>query len=257
MNDSKLRETSAPGSSQCLGWGQRVGAFARLPALIRQLGAEPVTMLARAGITCEAIADPENRVPYQALVTLLHEAAHETACPHIGLLLGRTWHLGDVGVVGEAVRHSPSVDSRTANVDHPPAREQRRRSAVLNRSRTFGGLGLCDLPPRSRRREPTLRCGIGGAHELHARAVRPRMGSVGGFLTVRETRRCRSPPQPLQGVAAFQRRILRAAVSGSAAVHACRWRGPETGPSGNAMSARTEQFGLVAGRVPRGAKAAD
>ena len=39
-----------------------------------------MTMLARAGITREAIADPGNRVPYQALVTLLHEAAHETAC---------------------------------------------------------------------------------------------------------------------------------------------------------------------------------
>lgn len=109
MNDSKLQETSALGSPQCQGWGQRVGAFARLPALIRQLGTEPVTMLARAGITCEAIADPENRVPYKALVTLLHEAAHETACPHIGLLLGRTAHLADLGVVGEAVRHSPSV----------------------------------------------------------------------------------------------------------------------------------------------------
>ena len=88
-----FEETSALGSRQCLEWGQRVGAFARLPALIRQLGTEPVTMLAELA-SREAIADPENRVPYQALVTLLHEAAHETACPHIGLLLGRTWHLG-------------------------------------------------------------------------------------------------------------------------------------------------------------------
>lgn len=66
-------------------------------------------MLARAGITCEAIADPENRISYQALVALLQEAAHETACPHIGLLSGRTWHLADMGVAGDAVCHSPSV----------------------------------------------------------------------------------------------------------------------------------------------------
>lgn len=109
MNNSKHPEISALALWHRLEWGQRVGAFTRLPALIRQLGTEPVTMLARAGITCEAIADPENRVPYQALVTLLCEAAQKTACPHIGLLLGRTWHLGDVGMVGEAVRHSPSV----------------------------------------------------------------------------------------------------------------------------------------------------
>ena len=62
MDDSKHREMSALGSPQCLEWGQRVGAFARLPALIRQLGAEPVTLLARAGITREAIADPEAEI---------------------------------------------------------------------------------------------------------------------------------------------------------------------------------------------------
>jgi len=69
-------------------WDQRVGAFSRLPVLIRQLGADPHAMWSRAGIDAEAIARPEGRVPYQALVTLLQEVASETACPHLGLLAG-------------------------------------------------------------------------------------------------------------------------------------------------------------------------
>ena len=90
-------------------WYQRVGAFSRLPALIRQLGADPNPMLSRTGISAETIARPEARVPYKALVTLLREAAGETACPHLGLLAGRMSYLADLGVVGDAVRHSPTV----------------------------------------------------------------------------------------------------------------------------------------------------
>jgi len=90
-------------------WDQRVGAFSRLPILIRQLGADPHAMLSRAGIDAEAIARPEGRVPYHALVKLLQEVAGETACPHLGLLAGRMWYLADLGVVGDAVRHSPTV----------------------------------------------------------------------------------------------------------------------------------------------------
>jgi AraC-like DNA-binding protein len=109
MHDLKHRDSSVFGSAPFQGWEQRVGGFTRLPALIRQLGADPLPMLARVGLTAEALADREARIPYAALVALLQEAAHETACPHIGLLLGRMWHLSDVGSIGEAVRHSPSV----------------------------------------------------------------------------------------------------------------------------------------------------
>ena len=90
-------------------WDQRVGAFSKLPGLIRQLGADPHAMLSRAGIGAEAIARPEGRIPYHALVTLLQDVASETACPHLGLLAGRMWCLADLGLVGEAVRHSPTV----------------------------------------------------------------------------------------------------------------------------------------------------
>ena len=109
MDDLRYLQTPAPSASSYEGWGQRVGGFASLPALIRELGADPFALLAHVGIAPEAIANPEGQIPYQALVALLREAALKTACPHLGLLAGHMWHLADLGVLGEAMRHSPSV----------------------------------------------------------------------------------------------------------------------------------------------------
>ena len=92
------------------GWTQRVGAFARLPDLIRQLDADPDELLRGAGIAAETLQSPEGKVSFAALMRLLQEAASATRCEHLGLLTGRMWYLADLGVLGEAVRHSPTVD---------------------------------------------------------------------------------------------------------------------------------------------------
>ena len=108
MNDSTVR-AGVVRDLENQDWCQRVGAFARLPALIRELGADPVAVSARAGIAPGAIVDAESQIPYSGLVALLRQAALETACPHIGLLAGRMWCLADLGEAGETVRHSSSV----------------------------------------------------------------------------------------------------------------------------------------------------
>jgi AraC-like DNA-binding protein len=88
---------------------QRVGAFTGLPALIQQLGVDPVPLLADAGLGRDALGDPEARVSYAAIGEILRLAAQRTRCPHIGLLVGRMWHLSDLGVVGEVVTNSATV----------------------------------------------------------------------------------------------------------------------------------------------------
>jgi AraC-like DNA-binding protein len=90
-------------------WTQRVGAFVALPQLMRQLGGDPASLLRGTGLTESAFAHPENRVPYAALAALLDRAAKTTQCEHFGLLAGRLFHLSDLGLVGELVRHSPTV----------------------------------------------------------------------------------------------------------------------------------------------------
>jgi AraC-like DNA-binding protein len=91
-------------------WPQRVGGFKSVPALIRQLGADPVSVLAHVGLAPDALDGPGQSIPYTALGELLREAATKTECPHFGLLCGRAWHLADLGVAGEVVRNSSRVD---------------------------------------------------------------------------------------------------------------------------------------------------
>jgi AraC-like DNA-binding protein len=80
-----------------------------LPALIRRLGGDPDAIFTAAGLDPRDFADPSNRIPYRPLLRVLNDAAARTGCPHFGLLAGRTWQLASMGVVGEIVRHSPTV----------------------------------------------------------------------------------------------------------------------------------------------------
>lgn len=88
---------------------QRVGGFARLSELLRQLGLDPARALAEAGLATDALGDAEARVSYPALCRLLHGAAEAADCPHVGLLAGRLWHLDDYGAIGDAMRGAPTV----------------------------------------------------------------------------------------------------------------------------------------------------
>ena len=80
-----------------------------LPAVIQRLGADPDAIFAAAGLDARIFAAPSNRVPYAPLLRVLNDAAARTGCPHFGLLVGREWQLASMGVVGEVVRHSPTV----------------------------------------------------------------------------------------------------------------------------------------------------
>ena len=110
MGSSGWTEVAVGARSHCANWTQRVGGFSKVPDLIRQFEADSAAILWRSDMDAEAIQSSQNRVPYAAMTTLLQEAARVTDCAHFGLLAGRMWCLADLGVVGEAVRHSPTVD---------------------------------------------------------------------------------------------------------------------------------------------------
>ncbi|HQU47861.1 MAG TPA: AraC family transcriptional regulator ligand-binding domain-containing protein [Casimicrobiaceae bacterium] len=90
-------------------WVQRVGAYTELPALLRMLGADPSALLAAAGLAPDALDRADGTVSFAALGRLFARAIEATGCPHVGVLTGRMWHLADIGVVGEMVRHSPTL----------------------------------------------------------------------------------------------------------------------------------------------------
>jgi AraC-like DNA-binding protein len=101
-------------------WIQRVGALCQLPGLLSELGLNPESMLARVGLPPASLDHPDHRIPYAALGRLMATAAREAGCPHIGLLTGKIWTLEHMGLVGQLVKHSPTLGAalRTLAVYH-------------------------------------------------------------------------------------------------------------------------------------------
>ena len=90
-------------------WKQRVGALTAIPALLLQLGAEPARVLAAAGLEARELECAENTIPYAAFGRLLSESARQSGCDTFGLLGGQSWTFSAMGLVGQLIRHSPTV----------------------------------------------------------------------------------------------------------------------------------------------------
>ena len=90
-------------------WSQRVGGYAALPSLMRQLGVDVAAALDAAGLARDALDVAEARIPYAALGRLLLAAADRSGCAHVGLLAGRMLQLSDLGRVGAIVRSCGTV----------------------------------------------------------------------------------------------------------------------------------------------------
>ena len=161
-------------------WMQRVGAFTGLPGLVRELGGEPVSILAQAGLSVDALRDPDDRVPYAAIGQVLREAALRTRCPHLGLLVGRMWSLSDVGLTGEVVLNSRTVGEGLRAHVGLPADEQRGCARVPAGAGRHGRPGLRGLPPARQGDEPAARRRRRRDLQLHALAVRPRVAAHRG-----------------------------------------------------------------------------
>ena len=70
---------------------QRVGALTGIPGLLEQFGISDATVLERAGLNCDVLAEREGRIPYERFGVLLQVCAEATRYPQFGLLAGRTW----------------------------------------------------------------------------------------------------------------------------------------------------------------------
>jgi AraC-like DNA-binding protein len=90
-------------------FSQRVGGFTAVPALIRQLGADPASVIADVGLAADSLDRPDQRIPYAAMGALFVEGARRTGCSHFGLLCGRAWHVAELGLLGELMRNAPTV----------------------------------------------------------------------------------------------------------------------------------------------------
>jgi len=94
----------------------RIGGTFALPAILRNLGADPADLLAEAGFDLKLFDDPDNRVSYAARGHLLAHCVERTGCRHLGLLVGQQGGLHSLGLVGLLVKYSADVGAALRNL---------------------------------------------------------------------------------------------------------------------------------------------
>jgi len=98
-----------PAAARPAAWTQRVGGLTAIPRLLAAHGTDAGSVLSDVGLAADALDDPASHVPYASVAALLNHCAQATGCAHFGLLAGAEWRLEDMGLAGEAARHSATL----------------------------------------------------------------------------------------------------------------------------------------------------
>ena len=86
-----------------------VAPLMSIPLLLRERGLDAATVLERIGVEPTVFDDAANRLPFDVAGRLVAECAAVTACPHLGLLLGKRSGASALGVVAGFARHADTV----------------------------------------------------------------------------------------------------------------------------------------------------
>ena len=76
----------------------RMGPIMALPALLKELGVDPLDVLAEAEIDPQVFSNPDNIISFATRVRLINICVKRTAVPHFGLLLAQTNSLQNFGL---------------------------------------------------------------------------------------------------------------------------------------------------------------
>jgi len=87
----------------------RAAALTNYFEVASQLGLNPQRLLTKVGLTRKLLADPEQRIPLAAVITLLEESARITGCNTFGLRMAQSRHVGDLGVVSLLLTHQRTL----------------------------------------------------------------------------------------------------------------------------------------------------
>ena len=87
----------------------RAASLTNFLEVARSLGFNPRGALGRVGLSQSMLKDPERRIPVDAVVTLLEEAAAESGCPTFGLRMAESRQLSHFGAVSLLVSHQSTL----------------------------------------------------------------------------------------------------------------------------------------------------
>ena len=87
----------------------RAAALTNYFEVATQLALNPSQMLAQVGLSRALLADPDDRIPAGAVVTLLEESAQAAQCPTFGLRMAESRQLSDLGAVSLLLTHKRTL----------------------------------------------------------------------------------------------------------------------------------------------------
>jgi AraC-like DNA-binding protein len=87
----------------------RVGPLMPIPPLLAEFGLDPARVIGDTGLDVRAFDDPENCLSFDALGRLLETCVDVTGCAHFGLLIGKRFELGALGVLGALMSNCPTL----------------------------------------------------------------------------------------------------------------------------------------------------
>lgn len=131
-----------------------------VPAVLREHGVEPESVLAEFGLGPDIYDDPDNTIPFATSCAILERGAELTRCLHFGLLVGQRAGLSMLGALGYLMQSSPDV--RSALVAASRGFRTHNQSSVIDFSEdvSTAAFGYRILSP-----------GLPGRHQVTAGAV--------------------------------------------------------------------------------------
>lgn len=87
----------------------RVASVWAIPMVLRELGADPVEVLAEADIDTTTFDNPDNLISFSARSHLFRHCVLRTGCGHCGLLVGQQGGLHSLGLIGLQARQASDV----------------------------------------------------------------------------------------------------------------------------------------------------
>jgi AraC-like DNA-binding protein len=162
-------------SSLAIEGRHRVGVAAELPGVLRDLGADPQALLARADLDSAVLDDPENGISFHALGCLLEVCVAATGRQDLGLLLGGRGGTGHLGLVGTLMRNAPTLGAAVLDLCTNQHRYIRGAVAYLEvsgKSALWGyGVHLPGTPAVEQISDAALAIGARMLHELVGRSA--------------------------------------------------------------------------------------
>lgn len=118
----------------------RVAPLGALPELLRKLGGNLQPLLVALRLPGDVLDDPNRLLPILTVGELLAQAAEQVKCEHLGLLLGISAGIGQLGAIGQMMRLMPTVGSALDVLQR--LIELHDRAGIVSLRRQDGQVGL-------------------------------------------------------------------------------------------------------------------